>query len=51
MGYKKTEQIDKGESRRYKRFLKHMMNRQRRIAEKKLLDYAPKKNEYMGWSL
>ena len=47
----KSEAICPGETLGYKRFLKKITRRLRRRKEKKLLQDAPKKNEYKGWSL
>ena len=48
----RPEQIDNGEwNRYYKKFLKRIAKRRRRRIEKAMLDDAPKKDEYKGYSL
>jgi len=52
MAIGKPEKIDRGEwNRNYKKYLKKITKRKRRRLEKILLDKAPVKNEYYGWSI
>lgn len=52
MAQGKPEKICQGEwSSGYKKYLKLVAKRRRRRLGKKLLDKAPKKNEYYGWSI
>jgi hypothetical protein len=52
MGQGKPEKICEDEwSPGYKKYLKLVAKRRRRRLEKRLLDKAPKKNEYKGWSM
>ena len=48
----KPEKISNNDSSRaYKKFLKKVARRRRRILEKTLMGYCPKKTEYFGWSM
>lgn len=52
MSYGKPEAIDAAEfDRRYKKYLKMVAKRRRRRLAKRLMDKAPRKDEYYGWSM